>query len=327
MPHFSSQFHLPVTSIARRDFAVLSADDTIGQAMEAIRQQGLGDRILYFYVQDQEGRLVGVLPTRRLLTAPLDQPLAAVMLTRLETLPADATVLQAHERLARHKLLALPVVDAEQRILGVVDVGMFIQEEPDITERERLQEIFETIGVRVSLLRGASPLKAFGLRFPWLLATIAGGTFCALLAGVFEQTLAKSLVLAFFLTLVLGLAESVSIQSMTVAIQTLRAMQPTWRWFLGALRREAGTAVLLGVACGSIVGCIVWGWRGAPLAALSIGGSIVGALFVACLFGLSVPVTLHTLRLDPKIAAGPLTLALTDVCTVLLYLGTATLLL
>jgi magnesium transporter len=89
-------------------------------------------------------------------------------------------------------------------------------------------------------------LRAFRFRFPWLLATIGSGTICALLAGRFEVTLAKSLVLAFFLTMVLGLSESVSIQSMTVTIQELRATRPTLRWYAQALRREAGTALLLG---------------------------------------------------------------------------------
>ena len=104
--------------------------------------------------------------------------------------------------------------------------------------------MFEAIGFHVAQVRDASPLRAFRFRFPWLLATIGSGTICAVLAGAFEMTLAKSLVLAFFLTLVLGLGESVSIQSMTVAIQALRATRPTLRWYLRALRREAGTALL-----------------------------------------------------------------------------------
>src|SRR5438477_11481411 len=101
----------------------------------------------------------------------------------------------------------------------------------------------------------------FRYRFPWLLATVAGGTICAMLAGAFELTLARSLVVAFFLTMVLGLNESVSAQSMSVTIQALRSARPNWRWFTGALRRELATALLLGLACGIIVAAIVWIWR------------------------------------------------------------------
>jgi magnesium transporter len=140
-------------------------------------------------------------------------------------------------------------------------------------------------------------------------------------------TLAKTIVLAFFLTLVLGLAESVSIQSMTITIQALRAVKPTFRWYWGAFWREAGTALLLGVACGLVVATVVWSWRGAPLAAVSIGTSIFLALCAACFFGLSVPAVLHALKLDPKIAAGPMTLAFTDILTLFFYFSVAALLL
>ena len=185
-------------------------------------------------------------------------------------------------------------------------------------------DVFEALGFRIAQVRGASPLKAFRFRFPWLTATIASGMLCALLTSVFEVTLQTSIVLAFFLTLVLGLAESVSVQSLTLAIQTLRGVRPTFRWYAGAVWRELRTAVLLGLACGLVVAVIVSVWRGDPWAALVVGGGIGGALVGACFFGLSVPAGLHALKLDPKIAAGPITLALTDVVTLLVYFGLAT---
>lgn len=114
---------------------------------------------------------------------------------------------------------------------------------------------------------------------------------------------------------------------MTVTIQALRSTQPTMRWYLGALRRELGTALLLGLACGTVVGSIVWLWRGAGLAATAIGGSIGLALAAACFFGLTVPTALHALKLDPKIAAGPVTLAFTDIFTLLFYFTLAAMLL
>jgi magnesium transporter len=204
---------------------------------------------------------------------------------------------------------------------------LLTEEAFDIAEKETTDELFERIGFHVAEVRDASPLRAFRFRLPWLLATIGSGTICALLASAYELTLAKSLVLAFFLTLVLGLAESVSIQSMTMTIQALRGTQPTMRWYLRAFRREAGTAIMLGVACGTVVGLIVWLWRGAGLAGFAIGTSVVLALCAACFFGLSVPALLHALRLDPKIAAGPVTLAFTDTFTLLFYFSLAALLL
>jgi magnesium transporter len=315
-----------VLAVARRDVATLRDDLSVREALDAIRRRGVGEKIVYFYVVDGENRLAGVVPTRRLLTAPLEQHLADLMVTRVVAIPQSATVFEACEAFVLHKFLAFPVVDEQRRIVGVVDVGLLTEEAFDIAEREQTEGMFEAIGFRLAQVRDASPLRAFRFRFPWLVATISSGVICAVLASVFELTLAKSIVLAFFLTLVLGLAESVSIQSMTVTIQALRATPPTLRWYFRALRREAGTAALLGAACGTVVGLIVWLWRGAALAGFSIGASILLALCAACFFGLSVPAVLHAWKLDPKIAAGPVTLAFTDLFTLLFYFSLAALL-
>src|ERR1700730_9132793 len=110
---------------------------------------------------------------------------------------------------------------------------------------------------------------------------------------------------------------------MSVTIQSLRSARVTFRWFLSALRREIATAVLLGLACGLVVSGIVWIWRHDLRGAFVIGGSIALSLVTACLFGLSVPSLLHRLKLDPKIAAGPITLALADVFALGLYFTAA----
>lgn len=317
----------PVRTVVRTDVTTLREDFTVQRALEVVRQQGVGEKIVYFYVVDADGRLVGVLPTRRLLTAPLEQRIGEIMITRVVAIPDSATVLEACEAFVLHKFLAFPVVDEQRRIVGVVDVGLLTEEAFDIAEREQTDAIFEAIGFRVSQVRDATPARAFRFRFPWLVATLTSGLLCAVLAGVYEVTLARSLVLAFFLTLVLGLGESVSIQSMTVTIQALRGTVPTLRWYAGALQRELGTAVLLGVASGTVVGLFVWLWRGAGLAGFTIGASVLLSLCMACFFGLSVPTLLHALKLDPKIAAGPITLGLTDVFTLLFYFSLAALLL
>ena len=323
----TDHLHLPVTTVARKDFTTLREDLTVQEALDSIRRQGLGEKIVYFYVVDDYDRLTGVLPTRRLLTSALDRQLAELMITRVIAIPQTATVMDACDLFILHKFLAFPVVDEKRKIVGLVDINVFTEEVFDVAKREQWDEVFQTIGFRVSQVRDASPLRAFRFRFPWLTATIGSGTLCALLASGYEVTLAKSLVLAFFLTLVLGLGESVSIQSMTVTIQALRSMQPTFRWYARAFRREASTAIMLGTACGTLVGLIAWLWRGDWLPAVAIGTGILLTIFAACFFGLSVPVILHALRLDLKISAGPVTLARTDIFTLLFYFSAAAVLL
>ena len=325
------QQHLnePVTSVARRDVSTLGHDTTVGEALDLIRSQGesVGEKIVYFYVTDEDKRLVGVLPTRRLLTSPPEIKLRDIMVRRVISIPAKATILEACEAFVMHKLLAFPVVDDEKSVVGVVDVGLLAEEAFDMAEREETDALFESIGFRISQVRDATPWRAFRYRFPWLGATIISGTVCAVLAGFYEVTLANSLILAFFLTLVLGLGESVSIQSMAVTVQSLRAMEPTFGWYWRALLREVGTAALLGAASGAVVGLIAWVWRGSGVEGLVIGASIFLSLCMACFLGLTVPSVLHALKLDPKVAAGPLTLALTDIFTLLFYFSVASLLL
>jgi len=212
----------PVLQHARYDFPLLEARLSVGEALEAVRREGVAERIVYFYVGDENDRLVGVLPVRRLLTADPGKKLSEIMISRVVAVPATATVLEACELFAMHRFLALPVVDEERRMVGVVDISLLTDEVFDLAERQEVDDLFETIGFRISELRSATAAVAFRIRFPWLLVTIIGGTVCALLASAFQATLAQSLVLAFFLTLVLGLGESVAAQSIALTIQALR---------------------------------------------------------------------------------------------------------
>jgi magnesium transporter len=319
----SEHLNEPVLPFARSDFTTLAQDLTVEQALTAIRSRGVGEKVIYFYVVDEAQRLAGVVPTRRLLVAQLDQKLSELMICNVIAIPHTATVLDACEFFAIHKFFAFPVIDAGRRVVGVVDVGLFTDEVFDIAEREQMDEVFESIGFRVSQVRDVSPLRAFRFRFPWLLTTIISGTFCAILAGAYKLTLEKSLVIAFFLTMILGLGESVGIQSMTVTIQALRNQNPTRRWYLFMLRREITTALLLGGVCGIVVGLIVLTWQRDEAAAFVIGTSVTFCLCAACIAGLSVPTFLHALKLDPKIAAGPITLALADIFTLLFYFSLA----
>jgi magnesium transporter len=329
----SPDFNSLIAEHARKDFPLLDADMNVADALDRIRREGVGERVIYFFATDTDKKLVGVLPTRRLLTAPLEKRLDEIMVRRVVAIPASATVLEACEFFVLYKFFAFPVVDEQRRVIGVVDVSLFAEEMLEAGEREEQhsptpnEDVFEALGVRLAQIRGASPWRVFRYRFPWLLTTVAAGTACAFLAGAFEATLANSLVIAFFLTMVLGLNESVSMQSMTLTIQALHVQAPTRSWFLQNLRRESATALLLGLACGLVVTAIVWLWQGDANGALVVGITIVVSLFMACVFGFSVPSVLHGLKLDPKIAAGPVTLALADFFALTFYFSLASLVL
>lgn len=328
-------YHHPAMEHARKDFTALDKNLTVDETLRKIREEGVGERIVYFYVVDEEKKLVGVVPTRRLLVGKAGQKLEEIMVKRVAALPRTATVYDALEFFATYKFLAFPIVDEERRMLGVVDVNLFTDElleekdsdEEDEIETQNYDSVFETIGFRISEVKNATPLKAWRIRLPWLFATVTSGTICAVLTGMFETTLAESLIIVFFFTLVLGLGESVSIQSMTVTIQALRSSKPSLKWYLKSFLRETQTALLLGLSCAVIVSLVVVLWKGEIAAALVIGLSVMLVQLIASVWGLSVPALLHKQKLDPKIAAGPITLALTDICTILFYFGLAKLLL
>src|SRR5213596_3848113 len=118
-------FSAPVVDHARKDFPLLRAGMTVGVALERIRREGVGERVIYFYVVDEQERLVGVVPTRRLLTASLETPLGEIMVRRVMAIPATATVLDACEFFVLYKFLAFPVVDEQRRVIGIIDSNLF----------------------------------------------------------------------------------------------------------------------------------------------------------------------------------------------------------
>ena len=143
--------HQPVLAIMHQNMVTLHEQYTVQQALDFIRQHGFGEKIAYFYVVSEDGQLKGVILTRGLLTAPLDKLISEVMIRQLVTIPHTATTLQAYDLLVHHKLLALPVVDERMHIMGVVDVGTFMDEDyiKDITQRKKERLEIQRLNTRL----------------------------------------------------------------------------------------------------------------------------------------------------------------------------------
>lgn len=320
-PFSAAQLHEPILPLAKRPLLVLQPDQTIAAALDSIRRAGSASSIHYFYVVDDEQKLVGVVPTRQLLTAQPEHLVREVMVHDVVAIPDWATVLIASEYFATRRLLAFPVVDARGELLGVVDVGLFTDEVIDLA-RQTYDDIFQLIGVHGTAQR--STWSAFRDRFPWLLANIAGGLICAFIASRFEHLLAEVVVLALFIPIVLALGESVSMQALTLTLQGLTDGPIVWTRLGAALWKEFKTAVCLGVGCGAVVGSVVMAWRGQAAVAAVIFAAISLSMIVACLIGVAFPAILRAFKADPRIAAGPVALAAADVATLLFYFGLGT---
>jgi magnesium transporter len=318
-PRLVADLSDPVTLHMRTDFAKLHAQQTIGQALAEIRANRPAGRIVYFYVVDEQDRLVGVLPTRSILLSQEDATVDGTMIRNLITLPQSATVLDACECFMLHRLLAFPVVDEQQKILGIVDVELYTDELHDLDQRETNEDLFQLIGVHVSQAQQVSSWAAFRDRFPWLLANIGGGILAAFLTGMFEAELQQVVALALFIPVVLALAESVAIQSVSLSLQALHGKRPTLPMILAKLQREAMTGIMLGAACAFAVGLVATLWLRQWVLTVCVLGGIIGGVTSAALIGVAMPNVLRWLNREPQVAAGPVALALTDMVTLMCY--------
>jgi len=318
VPLSAAQLHEPIMPLARPPLVVLQPEQTIGTALEFIRGHADAASIHYFYVVENQNRLVGVVPARRLLAAQPDKTVRDIMVRDVVAIPEWATVLVASEYFASRRLLAFPVVNDAGELKGVVDVGLFTDDVIDLARRT-YDDIFQLIGVHGTA--GLTPWHAFRDRFPWLLCNIGGGLLAAFIASRFEHLLQEVVVLALFIPIVLALGESVSMQALTLTLQGLTDGPVVWKRLFGSLWKEFKTATLLAVGCAALVALAVVLWRGQVMVAGSIFLAITFSMVIACLMGVVIPAVLRAAKADPRIAAGPVVLAAADVVTLVFYFG------
>jgi magnesium transporter len=313
----ASNLHDPVLPLVRPVPVVLRATHTVSDAHTAIRAVPQASGSSYFYVLDDGDRLAGVVSARHLLAGKLDQRVDELMIAGVIAIPHWATVLVASEYFATRRLKAFPVIHDDGTLAGVVDVGVFSNQIISVA-RETYDEIFQLLGVHATAM--SSPWTSYRDRFPWLLSNISGGLLCAFIASRFEELLQQVVVLALFIPVVLALAESVSMQSATLTLQSLSEESLRPRRVLAALWREVRTGALLGISASALVALAVLAWRRDAMGALVIAGAISAAILAACVFGVLLPTIIRAGKADPRIASGPLVLASTDLVTLVAYL-------
>ena len=317
----------PVSAHMRTDFVTLKHDETVAHAIESIRNHASPKDILYLYVTDERHRLVGVVPIRNVITSDPQAKISSIMVRSPVSVMQSQSVLHACELFAEYRFLALPVVDDDNKILGIVDINLFTDDVVTLDHQRQLDNVFQMIGVHVSSGKKVSSWSDFKGRFPWLFCNISSGILCAFIASRYELLISELAILAMFITVVLAIAESVSIQSMALTLQVLLQRNVSWQRILTGVRKELFTSVLLGAGSGFVVGVIAYLWRNVVWQGLAIGLSIWFAVITACLLGVIVPTLIRKFHIDPKVAAGPIVLAATDIATMAFYFSTANLIL
>lgn len=311
--------HESVVPHLRACAVVLREPDTIGSAIDAVRSARAGQSPC-FYVIDAEERLSGVVTSQMLLNGEPSAAIESVMRRHVVAIPDWATMLVAAEFFATQRFKVFPVVNQRGELLGQVDTRVFTPDVVALASRS-FDDIFQLVGIHASGSRSA--WTSFLDRFPWLMANVGAGLLAALIAARYEALLASVVVLALFIPVVLALAESVSMQSATLTLQRLHGGAPVRGFLRRVFFQELGAASLLGIGCGLIVGCIAAALHANVLLGVAVGGAIAASVLTAGLLGLLLPTALHAMRLDPRIAAGPIVLAVADLATLLFYFNLA----
>jgi magnesium transporter len=221
----------------------------------------------------------------------------------------------------RYDLLALPVVDAENRLAGTITVDDVV----DVIEEEATEDIYHLAQVSADAEVFAPITRSVRERLPWLYVNMFTAFLAAAVVAYFENTIAAVAVLAVFMPIVAGQGGNAGNQTMTIIVRSLALgeidVSEAWR----ALRHEFFIGVLNGLALGTAVGIVVWLWEGNPMLGLIIGLAMLGNLMVAAIAGVLVPTTLKRFGIDPALASSIFVTTATDVMGFALFLGLATL--
>jgi magnesium transporter len=311
-----------VGRIMTTDLLTLAPDTTAQGAIDKIRERGELETFFYLYVVDEAGKLIGVVPIRNLVVAPPDRPLKDMMIS--DPIRAEVTMDQeeAARLVSKYDLLALPLVDHDGRLMGLITVDDVI----DVIADETTEDMYKMAGVGIKE-RAFSPLReSVARRVPWLGFNMVWAFAAASVISAFETTIGKVPSLAIFMPIIAGQAGNAGIQTATVVVRSMALGEIESGNLAQLLRKEWSLGLIKGVLFGAVLGTIAWLWKGNAALGLVAGLSMFLNMLVAATGGVLVPTALRRLGFDPATVAGVFDTMLTDFMGFLIFLGLATLL-
>jgi magnesium transporter len=299
---------------------------TVAQAIERIRSLAtVSETIYYLYVTDAARHLTGILSLRDLVMAQPDEQIGDVMVREFVYVQTDTDQEEVARIIQRYDFLALPVVDAEQRLVGIVTVDDII----DILEQETTEDIYTLGGVQSGgdNYFQTNLLTVARRRVVWLFVLLLTNTGTSAVIRAQEDVLQKVVALAAFIPLLIGTGGNVGAQSSTVVIRGLNTDEITIKTAFHVIRREAIAGAFLGLMLGGVV--TVWAYllQHNLAVAIAVGCSLVIISILASIAGSSLPFLFQALRLDPALMSAPFITTAVDVLGVLIYLNLARLIL
>ncbi|MBK8795245.1 MAG: magnesium transporter [Anaerolineales bacterium] len=272
------------------------------------------------YVLDRHARLIGLVDLKALILADLEQTIEEIMDRSVISVRATADQEEVAQLLQRYDLVSLPVVDEEERLIGIVMIDDVI----DVIEEEATEDIYR-LAQMSSDSEIYSPIpEAVRNRLPWLVVNLGTAFLASSVVAMFESTIASAAVLAAFMPIVAGQGGNAGTQTMTIMVRSLALKEIEPRDTLWALWHEARVGIINGISVGILVALIAGFWQHNPYLGLVIGLAMVGNLIVAAIAGVLMPMMLKALRIDPALASSIFVTTFTDICGFLLFLGLAT---
>jgi len=297
---------------------------TVEKALEHLRVLApSSDDVYYLFVVDADVRLVGVVSLRQLVIAPPSALVRDIMDRDVISVEASADQEDAARLMARYDLIALPVVDAEEHLLGIITHDDLVQ----VLEEEATEDIYRLGGVPGEHAADAPLQMALRSRLPWLVLNLGTALISAVVLSLFENTIAKVAVLAAFFPMVAGVSGSAGTQTLTVTVRRLALGELVPREGLQALEREALIGLCNGATIGLMVSIVALLWKGTPELGFVAGAAVLLNMVTAAITGVLVPLGMQSLKFDPALASPILVTTLTDTVGYFVYLGLATLVL
>jgi magnesium transporter len=306
------------------DFLALHEDMLIEDAIKEVRKGSEAEMVFYIYVVDDKNHLVGVVSLRQLILASPLKSLKEIMTKKVYSVNTHTDQEDVSRLVARYNLLALPVVDEENKLMGIVTVDDII----DVISEEATEDIYKMAGTNEEeLLFKKSIFKVARYRLPWLIATLIGGVITGELLWQFKMTLKEIIALATFIPVIMGMGGNVGTQSSSITVRGLATGKVDNTKPAGHILREIRTGAVMGILCGAIIGVVALVWHGSVMLGVIIGVSMFCAMTVAALMGGLTPIIFKRFNIDPAIASGPFVSTSNDITGLLIYFSLATLLL
>jgi len=309
--------------IMTTEFVSLHEETTVKDAIAHLQETSAKQMVFYLYVTDGDGRLVGVVSLRQLLTVHPSAPLKKIMTTDVISVVTDVDQEEVAKLAARYNILAIPVVDKENKLVGIITVDDVV----DVIREEATEDILKLAGATEADLFQMSSLRAARMRLPWLLTSLVGGLVTGVFLWFFRPAIQHVIALASFIPVITAMGGNIGLQTSTLVVRGLATGRIESADLRAVFFKELAVGVLMGTMCGLIVGVVANLWHGPAMLGVVVGVSMFAAITVAAVMGALVPLLLRRLGVDPAISSGPFVTASNDITGLVIYLSLATALL